>query len=334
MTVPLRMTRIAVRGAGSPEVLGVEQAEVPQPGAGEVLVRVQAAGVNRPDIAQREGTYPPPPGASPILGLEVAGEVVAQGEGVSWPAAGERVCALVNGGGYAEYAVAPCGQCLPWPSGYDAVRAGALPETYFTVWANVFMMGRLRAGERMLVHGGTSGIGLTAIQLARGFGAIPYATAGSPEKVAACEKYGAEAGIDYRRQDFAEEVKRLTHGQGVDLVLDMVGAPYTVRNIACLARGGRLVQIAFLQGSKVEQFNLMPIMLRRLVVTGSTMRPRTAEEKAEIAAELRTKVWPLLDAGRCGPVIHAVFPLAEAARAHALMESSAHIGKIVLKVAD
>jgi NADPH2:quinone reductase len=328
------MIWIAARGAGGPEVLVPEQVDTPVPGEGEVLIRVQAAGVNRPDVLQRQGTYPPPRGASPIIGLEVAGEVVAQGGGVFWPVLGEPVCALVNGGGYAEYALAPFGQCLPFPHGYDALRAGAVPETYFTVWANLFMLGRLRAGERVLIHGGSSGIGLTAIQLARAWGAIPYATAGSPEKVAACERFGAEAAIDYRQEDFAEAISRLTQGAGVDVVLDMVGAPYTARNIGCLARDGRLVQIAFLHGSKVEQFDLTPIMVHRLTITGSTMRPRSAAEKAAIAAELRRNVWPLLEQGNSGPVIYKVFPLAEAAQAHALMESGVHIGKIMLKVAD
>ncbi len=249
-------------------------------------------------------------------------------------AVGDHVCALTNGGGYAEYAVAPAPQCLAWPRGYDAIRAAALPETYFTVWANVFMLGRLASGERLLVHGGTSGIGVAAIQLARAFGAVPYATAGSPEKVAACLRLGAEAAIDYHAQDFVAEIRRLTDKRGVDLVLDMVGGPYFARNLACLAMDGRLVQIAFLHGAKVEQFDLTPIMVRRLCVTGSTMRPRTTAQKGAIAAELRARVWPKLDAGECAPVIHATFPLAEAAGAHALMESGAHIGKIMLRVAD
>ncbi len=337
MTLPARMTRIAVPpktdGTPGPEVLRTEQAEVPRPQGDEVLIRVLAAGVNRPDVAQRQGVYPPPPGASPVLGLEVAGEVVAIGPDAGGLRIGERVCALTNGGGYAEYAVAPAPQCLPWPRGYDAIRAAALPETYFTVWANVFMLGRLAAGERLLVHGGTSGIGVTAIQLARAFGAIPFATAGSPEKVAACLRLGAEAAIDYRTQDFVAEIKRLTGKRGVDVVLDMVGGPYFARNLACLGMDGRLVQIAFLQGAKAESVDLTPIMVRRLCVTGSTMRPRTTHQKGAIADALRAQVWPKLDAGECAPVIHATFPLAEAAAAHALMESSAHIGKIVLVVA-
>ena len=318
------MRFIEARGAGGPEVLHVAEAPAPRPGPGEVLIRVMAAGVNRPDIGQRQGSYPPPPGASPVIGLEVAGEVV---EGAPGLAMGERVCALTNGGGYAEYAVAPVTQCLPWPDGYDAVRAACLPETYFTVWANLFMLGRLQPGEAVLVHGGTSGIGLTAIQLARAFGAVPYATAGSAEKVAACVRYGAEAAFDYRQEDFAPAIRALGC---VDVVLDMVGAPYLARNLSCLRMDGRLVQIAFLEGSKVEQVDLLPIMVRRLTVTGSTMRPRTAAQKGHIAAALREHVWPLLDRGRCGPVIHSVFPLQRVAEAHALMESSTHIGKIAL----
>ena len=338
MILPARMNRIAVPPKASsppgPETLLLETADLPEPRGDEVLIRVQAAGVNRPDVAQRQGVYPPPPGASPVLGLEVAGEIAALGPEAAGLAVGERVCALTNGGGYAEYAVAPAPQCLPWPHGYDAIRAAALPETYFTVWANVFMLGRLAAGERLLVHGGTSGIGVTAIQLARAFGAIPYATAGSPDKVAACLRLGAEAAIDYRAQDFAAEIRRLTDKRGVDVVLDMVGGPYFARNLACLAMDGRLVQIAFLQGATVESLDLTPIMVRRLCVTGSTMRPRTTAQKGAIAAALRAQVWPKLDAGACAPVIHTTFPLAEAAQAHALMESSAHIGKIMLRVAD
>jgi len=247
---------------------------------------------------------------------------------------GDRVCALTNGGGYAEYCVAAAPQTLPWPAGYDAIRAAALPETYFTVWANLFMHGRLARGESALIHGGTSGIGVTAIQLAKEFGASVYATAGSDAKTAACLKLGADGAINYRTADFLEEIKRLTGGRGVDVVLDMVGAPYFARNLRCLAMDGRLVQIAFLEGSKVENFDLTPVMTKRLTITGSTMRPRTTAQKGEIAAELRARVWPALDAGRCAPVIHQVFPLAEAAAAHALMESSAHIGKIMLRVAD
>jgi NADPH2:quinone reductase len=334
MNIPETMTYIAAEGAGGPEVLRPATGPVPQSKPDEVLIRVLAAGVNRPDVAQRLGRYPPPPGASKIIGLEVAGQIVARGADVTGFIVGERVCALTNGGAYAEYCVAPATQCLPWPRGYDAVRAAALPETYFTVWANLFMHGRLARGESMLVHGGTSGIGVTAIQLAVAFGATAYATAGSAEKCAACERFGAAAAINYREADFADEIKRLTEGRGVDVVLDMVGAPYTVRNIRSLAMDGRLVQIAFLEGSKVPEFDLTPIMVRRLTLTGSTMRPRTTAQKGEIASKLREHVWPLLDAGKCAPVIHTVFPIAQAAAAHALMESSAHIGKIMLRVTE
>jgi NADPH2:quinone reductase len=333
MGLPGSMRFVGVTGAGGPEVLRVEVGPLPAVRADEVLIRVMAAGVNRPDVAQRMGSYPPPAGASPIIGLEVSGEVAAVGDAVTGFRVGELVCALTNGGGYAEYCAAPAAQVLRWPAGYDAVRAAAVPETYFTVWANLFMMGRLAAGEAVLVHGGTSGIGVTAIQLAVAFGATAYATAGSDAKVAACVGLGATAGVNYRAADFFEEIKRLTDGRGVDVVLDMVGAPYFARNVRCLAMDGRLVQIAFLEGAKVAEFDLTPIMVRRLTVTGSTMRPRSTAQKGAIAAELREKVWPLLDVGRAGPVVHAVFPMAEAAAAHALMQSSAHIGKIMLQVA-
>ncbi|MDR3528951.1 MAG: NAD(P)H-quinone oxidoreductase [Rhodopila sp.] len=333
MPIPQTMTYVQANGAGEPEVLGLATGPVPVPKPDEVLIRVQAAGVNRPDVAQRQGSYPPPPGASPILGLEVAGEVVAMGEQVTQWSVGDRVCALTNGGGYAEYCTAPATQCLPWPKGYDAIRAGALPETSFTVWANLFQIGRLAKGETALVHGGTSGIGVTAIQFAHEFGARIFATAGSDDKCAACLKLGADAAINYRTQDFAAEVKTLTEGRGVNVVLDMVGGPYMTRNVRSLGMDGRLVIIAFLQGSKVQDFDFMQVMLRRLTITGSTMRPRTTAQKGAIAAELREKVWPALDAGRCAPVIHATFPLAQAAEAHRLMESSQHIGKIILSVA-
>jgi NADPH2:quinone reductase len=334
MPLPSTMRIIDVAQPGGPEVLKPSTGPVPVVKPDEVLIRVQVAGVNRPDVAQRSGSYPPPPGASPIIGLEVAGEVVAVGPDVRGYRIGDSVCALTNGGGYAEYCTAPEGQTLPWPKGYDALRAGALPETFFTVWANLFTAGRLARGERVLVHGGTSGIGVTAIQLAVAFGATAYATAGSDEKVAACLKLGAAAGINYRTQDFGAEIKALTEGRGVDVILDMVGGAYFPRNVRALAVDGRLVIIAFLGGSKVEAVDLTPIMTRRLTVTGSTMRPRTTAQKAAIAAELREKVWPLLEQGRCAPVIHATLPLERAAEAHALMESSAHIGKIMLTVAD
>jgi NADPH2:quinone reductase len=332
MALPVRMRQIAMDGAGAPEVMKIGTGELPEPKPDEVLIRVLAAGVNRPDIAQRLGSYPPPPGASPILGLEVAGEVVAAGDAVTDWKIGDRVCALTNGGGYAEYCTAPAPQCLPWPKGYDAVRAAALPETFFTVWANLFQAGRLRGGEKTLIHGGTSGIGVTAIQLAREFGATVYATAGTDEKCAACVRFGCDAAINYNAEDFAARIKELTGGRGVDVILDMVGGPYATRNIRSLAMDGRLVLIAFLGGSKVADFDFTQVMVRRLTITGSTMRPRTTAQKGQIAAELREKVWPVLDAGRCAPVIDATYPLDQVVEAHKLMESSQHIGKIMLTV--
>jgi NADPH2:quinone reductase len=339
MPLPQTMAFIQMDGAGGPEVMKLAQGPLPSPKPDEVLIRVQAAGVNRPDIAQRQGSYPPPPGASPILGLEVAGEVVAVGADVAagltgtdvatWKL-GDKVCALTNGGGYAEYCTAPARQCLPWPRGYDGLRAAALPETSFTVWANLFQAGRLARGEKALIHGGTSGIGVTAIQFAHEFGATVYATAGSDDKCAACIRLGADAAINYRTQDFVEQVAALTGKRGVDVILDMVGGPYMARNIRSLGMDGRLVLIAFLEGSKVENFDFVQIMVRRLTVTGSTMRPRTTAQKGLIADALRETVWPVLDAGRCAPVIHATFPLTQATEAHRLMESSQHIGKIML----
>jgi NADPH2:quinone reductase len=326
------MSYVAATAAGDADVLQLGTTEVPQPRDDEVLIRVHAAGVNRPDVMQRRGLYPPPPNASPILGLEVAGDVAAVGSAVRDWRVGDKVCALTNGGAYAQYCVAPAPQCLTWPQGYDAIRAAGLPETYFTVWANLFMHGRLARGETALVHGGTSGIGVTALQLAREFGARVIATAGSDEKCAACVKLGAEAAINYRTEDFADRVAALTAGRGVDVILCIVGAPYFERNLKSLAIDGRLVQVATQLGAKVENLDLFLVMRKRLVITGSTMRPRTTQEKGAIAAALREKVWPLLDAGRAGPVIHAVFPMAEAAAAHRLMESSAHVGKIVLQV--
>ncbi len=327
------MRAVVYDAPGGPEVMRVADLPMPVARDNEVLIRVQAAGVNRPDVAQRQGSYPPPPDANPGLGLEVAGEVVALGGDVAGWSVGESVCALVNGGGYAEYVVAPAGQCLPWPAGYDAVRAAALPETYFTVWANLFGHGRLVAGETALVHGGTSGIGTTAIQLAKALGSRVIVTAGGPDKAFACLRLGADHAIDYRARDFVEAVAEITGGRGVDVVLDMVGASYFSRNLSCLARDGRLVLIAFLGGNTVEKANLAAIMVKRLVVTGSTMRPRTAGEKAAIAAELRAHVWPLLDTRRVAPVISDVFDLADVADAHRRLESGGHIGKIVLRVA-
>jgi NADPH:quinone reductase len=332
MVLPSQMTFIATDGAGAPEVMKPATGPLPVPKPDEILIRVLAAGVNRPDIAQRQGSYPPPPGASPILGLEVSGEVAAAGNAVTKWKIGDLVCALTNGGGYAEYRSAPASQCLPWPKGYDAIRAAALPETYFTVWANLFQGGRLTRGETALIHGGSSGIGATAIQLGHQFGATVFATAGSAEKCSACVRLGCEAAINYKIEDFAARIKELTDGRGVDVILDMVGASYATRNIRSLAMDGRLVLIAFLGGSKVDNFDLVPVMVRRLTITGSTMRPRTTAQKAEIAEQLLEKVWPVLDTGRCGPVVHATFPLDQVAAAHRLMESSEHIGKIMLTV--
>lgn len=333
-TIPTTMRHVAVAAPGGAEVMQIVTGPVPETRPNEVLIHVQAAGVNRPDVVQRQGLYPPPPDASPLLGLEVAGAVVATGVDVTAVRPGDRVCALANGGGYAEYCAVPASQCLPWPAGYDAVRAAALPETHFTVWANLFGHGRLARGEWVLVHGGTSGIGMTAIQLAREFGARVIATAGSAEKCAACLAFGAEVAVNYREQDFAAAVAAHTDGRGVDVVLDMVGAPYFERNLASLARDGRLVLIAFQGGALVERFDLRRVMLKRLNITGSTLRPRSTAEKAALAQGLREQVWPILGAGRAAPRIEAVFPLAEVVAAHRLMESGKHIGKIVLSLAE
>jgi NADPH2:quinone reductase len=330
--LPQSMTYIAHGAGGAPEVMVAATGPVPVPRDDDVLIRVLAAGVNRPDVAQRKGEYPPPPGASPFLGLEVAGEVVAVGAAATGWKLGDKVCALVNGGGYAEYCTAPAVQCLPWPAGYDAVKAASLPETFFTVWANLFGHGQLKAGDWVLVHGGTSGIGVTAILLAKAFGAKVIATAGSADKCAAMMALGADAAVDYRTQDFVEEVKRATDGKLCNVVLDMVGADYFNRNLKCLGMDGRLVIIAFLGGFSVDKADLRPIMTRRITVTGSTMRPRTTAQKGAIAAALREKVWPLLEAGKCAPPIFKVFPLAEVVEAHRLMESSTHIGKIIMTV--
>ena len=326
------MTAIEISEPGGPGVLAPAEREVPEPGPGEVLVAVEAAGVNRPDVMQRQGLYPPPPGASDIPGLEIAGTVASLGDGVDTPAVGSRVCALVSGGGYAEYCAAPAPLCLPVPAGLDSVEAAALPETFFTVWTNVFDRARLAEGESLLVHGGSSGIGTTALQLAKAFGATVYVTAGSKSKCDACLALGADAAINYRDEDFVERVGALTGGHGVDVVLDMVAGDYLARNLKCLAVEGRLVIIAVQHGPKVEQLNVLPIMLRRLTVTGSTLRPRSVEQKAVIAHALHANVWPLLAAGTVRPVVHARFPLADAAGAHRLMESSEHVGKIVLEV--
>ena len=323
------MTAIEIREPGGPEVLvAVERAE-PVPGDGEVLIKVAAAGVNRPDIFQRLGRYPPPPGASDIPGLEVAGTIEQLGAQVGDWRVGDEVCALVTGGGYAEYCAAPAAQCLPVPRGLNHVVAAAVPETFFTVWANVFTRGRLQPGESLLVHGGSSGIGTTAIQLAHVRGSRVFATAGSAEKCAACERLGAERAINYREADFAAVVRELTGGRGVDVVLDMVGGAYLTRNLEALAVEGRLVEIATLHGVKAE-LNIQAIMQRRLTVTGSTLRPRPVADKRAIADALRQHVWPLLESGAVRPVVHATFPLRDAAEAHRVMESGTHIGKLVL----
>jgi NADPH2:quinone reductase len=337
MNLPAEMRYIETVGSGGPEVLRLATGPVPAVKPGAVLIRVEAAGINRVDVQQRLGGYSPPPGASAVIGMEVAGEVVACGEGASRYAIGDRVCALVDSGAYAEYCVAPELQCLPWPRGYDAIRAAALPETYFTVWANLFSPsapGQIKRGQSFMAHGGSSGIGTTAIQLAREFGAGPiYTTVGGADKGAACVRLGATTFIDYKTQDFVEEIKRLTQGKGVDVILDIVGAPYVARNLRCLDMRGRLVMIAFLQGSKIGEFDFSRILLKHLMITGSTLRPRTVAQKGQLAAELRESVWPILDAGRCAPVIDTVFPLAQIQDAHKLMESSRHIGKIMLQVA-
>lgn len=329
MTLPPNMTCIEISAPGGPEVLKPVSRPLPAPKPGEVLIQVAAAGVNRPDVVQRKGLYPPPPGASDIPGLEIAGTVVAQGEGVSTPAIGEKVCALVTGGGYAAYATAAAVCCLPVPASLSMTEAAALPETFFTVWHNVFERGALKAGESLLVHGGTSGIGTTAIQLAKAFGAYVVATAGSAEKCEACVDLGADLAINYRTHDFAEVIKN--GPQGVDVVLDMVGGDYTARNLKCLKPDGRLVQIAFLNGSRVEA-DLLPVMVKRLTITGSTLRPRDVAFKGRLAAGLREKVWPLLEAKTVSPRIDTVYPLEQAAKAHAHLESSGHVGKIVLQV--
>ncbi len=333
MTHPHTMRFVDRVRDGGPELLRLAEGAVPHPGRGQVLIRVMAAGINRPDIMQRRGLYPPPPGANPVLGLEVAGEIAALGSGGDGLAIGDRVCALVDGGGYAEYCAAPVAQCLPWPAGFDAVRAAALPENYFTVWSNLFRIGRLSAGESMLVHGGTSGIGSTAIQLARGLGAIAYATAGSDAKCATCRALGAEAAINYRTEDFAERIRDLTDGRGVNAILDMIGAAYFQRNLDSLAEDGRLLLVAVQGGDRADGLSLSRLMRRRLTVTGSTMRPRTPAYKGEIASALLSHAWPLLESGACRPLIDTVLPLAEVAQAHARMESGEHAGKIVLTTA-
>ena len=323
------MSCIEISEPGGPEVMRIAIRPIPIPEQGEVLIRVAAAGVNRPDCIQREGNYAPPPGTTDIPGLEVSGEIVAVADGAERWKVGDTVCALVAGGGYAEYVSAPAAQCLPVPDGLDMIEAASLPETFFTVWSNVFERAALCAGESFMVHGGSSGIGTTAIQIASRMGARVIATAGSDEKCRACAALGAERTVNYREHDFVEAAREFGGGKGVNVILDMVGGDYIARNIKSLAPDGRLVNIAFLQGSTAE-INFMPVMLKRLTLTGSTLRPQPVARKAEIAAALETRVWPLISKGAIKPVVHATFVLAEAAEAHRMMESSRHIGKIVL----
>ncbi|MGN7752431.1 NAD(P)H-quinone oxidoreductase [Sinorhizobium sp. 22678] len=332
MTLPTEMTYVDLPGPGGPENMVLARGAMPEVRPGDILIRVEAFGINRPDVLQRKGDYPLPAGASPILGLEVAGEVVALGEGAAGFSTGDKVCALANGGAYAEYCAVPATQALRWPKGYDAAKAAALPETFFTVWANVFDMARLKAGETFLVHGGSSGIGTTAIQLAKAFGAEVFATAGNVAKCEACEALGAKRAINYREEDFRAVVLEETGGRGVDVILDMVGGRYFERNIGSLAKDGRLSIIAFLGSARVEDANIAPILMKRLQIMGSLLRPRTAAEKQAIRDGLAEKVWPLLEGGEVAPVIQAILPFAEIAGAHRLMEQGDHIGKIVMRI--
>ena len=331
--IPQSMNYIQIEKHGDPGVLKLHSMPVPEPGPGEVLIKVAAAGVNRPDVMQRKGLYPPPPGATDVPGLEVSGTVVSVGQNVSKPPINSEVCALVTCGGYAEYCLAAASICLPVPEKISLVNAAGIPETFFTIWTNVFKRGQLKAGESLLVHGGSSGIGTTAIQLGKAFGATVYTTAGTSDKCEFCNNLGADAAINYREQDFSEEIKRLTEGKGVNVILDMVGGPYFPKNIRLLADEGRLVQIALMQGSKAE-VDFRSLLLKRVTLTGSTLRPRSVEEKTKIAHALQKNVWPLLESGAIRPIIHETFPLKQASEAHRLMESSAHIGKILLKPAD
>ncbi|MGR0139309.1 NAD(P)H-quinone oxidoreductase [Pseudomonas sp. RSP] len=332
MTLPKEMTLIEITTPGGPEVLQPRQAAVPEAGPGEILIRVHAAGVNRPDALQRAGKYPMKPGMSPIPGLEVAGEVVALGDGVSEYAIGDKVCALTNGGGYAQFCAVPAGQALPIPEGMDWIQAAAVPETFFTVWANLFGLGDAHTGQRVLIHGGTSGIGTTALMLCREFGIQAFATAGSADKCAAIAKLGAEP-INYREQDFADVIAQQTDGHGVDVILDIMGASYLNNNLKSLAMDGYLVMLGFLGGGKAHDVDLLSILAKRAVITGSLLRARTGAEKAAIAEQLREYIWPVLTAGRCLPIIDKVYPYTDADQAHARMEGGDHIGKIVLQVA-
>lgn len=329
--LPATMQAVEISRPGGPEVLQLAVRPVPAPGAGEVVIRVHTAGVNRPDCLQRAGSYNPPPGASDLPGLEVSGTIAAIGPGVDQWAVGDAVCALTPGGGYAQFCATPAAHCLPVPAGLDLAQAASLPETFFTVWINVFQRAALQPGETLLVQGGGSGIGVTAIQMARAFGSRVFATAGSAEKCAACEELGAQRAINYRTEDFVAVVKELTGGKGVDVILDMVGGDYVPRELKCLATDGRLSIIAFLGGTKAT-LDMGDILYRRLTITGSTLRPRSVEFKAQVAHALRERVWPLLESGKIAPVIHASFPLERAADAHAMMESGAHIGKLLLRV--
>ena len=328
--IPESMNYIQIEGYGDPDVLRLSSQSVPDPGLDEVLIRVEAAGVNRPDIMQRKGLYPPPPGATDVPGLEVSGIVVKTGKNVAEPKVGSQVCALVSCGGYAEYCLASASICLPVPEKISLEHAAGIPETFFTVWTNVFERGQLKSGETLLVHGGSSGIGTTSIQLGKAFGATVYTTAGTQEKCEYCKNLGADAAINYNENDFEAEIKTLTENRGVDVILDMVGGPYFPKNIKILAAEGRLLQIALMQGYKAE-VDFRPLLMKRVTLTGSTLRPRSIKEKAEIARALRKEVWPLLDSGTIRPIIHQTFPLEKAADAHRLMESSSHIGKILLK---
>ena len=330
-SLPDSMTAIEISTPGGPEVLTAVSRPLPQPGMGELLIEVAAAGVNRPDMLQRQGFYAPPPGASDLPGLEIAGRVVGLGFGAHGFKIGDEVCALLAGGGYAQYATAPAVQCLPVPKGLSLVEAASLPETFFTVYTNLVDRGHFKFGDTVLIHGGTSGIGVAAIQMAHALGGKVYATAGSFDKAHACESLGALRGINYQLEDFVEQVKTLTHGHGADIILDMVGGDYVQRNINCAAVDGRIVNIAFLHGARVE-IDLNLVMRKRLVLTGSTLRPRSVEEKGAIARELHKRIWPLIERGSIKPVVFKTFPLAQAAEAHRLMQSSTHIGKIVLTV--
>ena len=330
--IPMTMRYISHGDGGGPEVLGFAEGPVPAIGPRDVLIQVHVAGVNRPDLLQRSGQYPPPPGASPILGLEVAGRVAALGEEVTAWKVGDQVCALTPGGGYAEFCRTDASHCLPVPRGFNLAAAAAIPENFFTVWANLMIRGRLQAGENVLIHGGSSGIGYTAVQVAKHFGAIVFTTVGNEQKATFCLGLGADHVINYRTHDFVAEIKRIAGARRIDIILDMVGGAYIEKNIDLLTFEGRLIQIAFLQGSTVSDFDFMPIMVRRLTVTGSTLRPRSVEEKASIAQALRERIWPLLKSGQIKIVVHKIFRFSEVAEAHRMMERGEHSGKIVLSL--